>query len=79
MDDLHFYILFNSISVISGQWEIDNERLCAMELPVRLRRFRLERESNLVRKLRYRQTCRKGSTERAQKNWLLNLFLPGNQ
>ena len=31
MDDLRFYVLFNSISVISGRWEVDNERLCAME------------------------------------------------
>ena len=30
MDDLQFYILFNSISVISGQWADDNERPCAM-------------------------------------------------
>ena len=30
-DDLLFYILFNSISVISGQWLGDNERLCATE------------------------------------------------
>ena len=29
--DLRFYILFNSISVISGRWAGDNERLCAME------------------------------------------------
>ena len=28
MDDLQFYVLFNSISVISGQWADDNERLC---------------------------------------------------
>ena len=27
MDDLQFYILFNSISVISGRWADDNERL----------------------------------------------------
>ena len=27
MDDLQLYILFNSISVISGQWVKDNERL----------------------------------------------------
>ena len=26
MDDLQFNVLFNSISVISGQWEGDNER-----------------------------------------------------
>ena len=32
MDDLRLYVLFNSISVISGRWPDDNERLCAMEL-----------------------------------------------
>ena len=42
MDDLQFYILFNSISVISGQCLDDNERLCAMELGLWLRRFHLE-------------------------------------
>ena len=42
MDDLRFYVLFNSISVISGQCSDDNERLCAMELRLRLRRFHLE-------------------------------------
>ena len=31
MDDLRFYVLFNSVSVISGRWADDNERLCAME------------------------------------------------
>ena len=31
MDDLLFYILFNSISVILGPWEGGNGRLCAME------------------------------------------------
>ena len=41
MDGLQFYVLFNSVSIISGQWEIDNERLCAMELHLQLRRFRL--------------------------------------
>ena len=40
IDDLRFYVLFNSISVISGRWEVDNEWLCAMELRLRLRRFR---------------------------------------
>ena len=39
MDDLQFYILSNSISVISGQWEVDNERLYAMELCLGLKRF----------------------------------------
>ena len=49
MDDLRFYVLLNSISVISGGWEVDNERLRAIELRLWLRRFRLERESNSVR------------------------------
>ena len=31
MDDLRIYIFFNSISVISGQWADDNERMRAME------------------------------------------------
>ena len=42
MDDLRFYVLFNSISVISGRWADDNERLCAEESRLQLRRFRLE-------------------------------------
>ena len=42
MDELRFYVLFNSISVISGQCSDDNERLCAMKLRLRLRRFHLE-------------------------------------
>ena len=46
MDDLRFYALFNSISVISGRWVGDNERLCATEPRVQLRRFRLEPDSN---------------------------------
>ena len=33
MNDLGFYVLFNSISVISGWWADDNEKLCAMENP----------------------------------------------
>ena len=36
VDDLRFYFLFNSISVISGQCLDDNERLCAMKLCLRL-------------------------------------------
>ena len=46
MDDLQFYVHFNNISVISGRRADDNERLCAMEPRLRLRRFRLERGSN---------------------------------
>ena len=42
MDDLRFYVLFNSISVISGRCIDVNERLCAMELRLRLRIFHLE-------------------------------------
>ena len=38
MSNLRFYVLFNSVSVILGRWEVDNERLCAMEL------FRLEQK-----------------------------------
>ena len=37
MDDLPFYALLNSISVISGRCLDDNERLCAMELHLRLK------------------------------------------
>ena len=35
MDDLRFYVVFNSISVISGRCLDDNERLSAMELRLR--------------------------------------------
>ena len=38
MDDLRFYILFNSIAVISGRWLGDNERLCAM-VPLLVRKI----------------------------------------
>ena len=31
MDDLWFYVLFKSISVMSGRWIYDNERLCSLE------------------------------------------------
>ena len=51
MDDLRFYLLLNSISVISGRWADDNERLCAMEARLRLRRFRLERGSRALDQL----------------------------
>ena len=45
--DLQFYVLFNSMSVISGQWADDNERLCVMEPYLWLRRTCLECGSNL--------------------------------
>ena len=51
MDDLRFYVLFNSISAISGRWKVDNERLCAVELHLWLRRFCLEQGSNSVRQI----------------------------
>ena len=38
MDGLQFYVLFNSISVISGRWADDNERLCAMDPRLRLKK-----------------------------------------
>ena len=44
----YFYVLFNSISVISGQWADENERLCAMKLRLRLRRFRAGLELELL-------------------------------
>ena len=31
MNDLRFYVLFNSILIISGRWADDKERMCAME------------------------------------------------
>ena len=42
------YDLVNLTMLWKKQWEVDNERLCAMELRLRLRRFRLEWESNLI-------------------------------
>ena len=42
MVDLRFYVLFNSISVISGRCLDDSETLRAMELRLWLRRFHLE-------------------------------------
>ena len=39
MHDLQCFVLFNSISVKSGRWEGDNERLCVMEPCLRLERF----------------------------------------
>ena len=41
MNDFRFYVLFNSISVISEQWEGDNERLWVMEPLLRWKDFRL--------------------------------------
>ena len=38
MGDLRFYVLFNSVSVISGRWTDDNERLRAMEPRLRSKR-----------------------------------------
>ena len=49
IDDLRFYVLFNSILIASERRTDNNERLCAMEPRLRLRRFRLERGSNPLR------------------------------
>ena len=38
MDDLRFYLLVNSISVISEEWVDNNEMLCAMEPLLQLKR-----------------------------------------
>ena len=46
MNDLRFYVLFNSTSVISGRWAGDNEMLCVMEPRLRFGRFGLEQDSN---------------------------------
>ena len=48
MDDMRF-TSFQYISVILGRRKVDNEKLSAMELRLRLRRFILERGSNSVR------------------------------
>ena len=37
--DLRLYVLFNSISVISGQWLDDSKRLCGVEPQLWLERF----------------------------------------
>ena len=33
MDGFRIYVFFDTISVVSGQWEGDKERLCAMGPP----------------------------------------------
>ena len=48
MDDLRFYVLFNSISVISGRWAGYNERLCAMEPRLRLEKSSSQAELELM-------------------------------
>ena len=48
MDDLRFYALFNSISVISGRWVDDNEKLCAVELKRAPPHARLEAKTAIV-------------------------------
>ena len=67
MDDLKDYVPFNSIPVISGRWADDNERLCAMELRLRLRRFRHERASN-----RTARTVGQGLTPSMDKSVLIS-------
>ena len=47
MDDLQFYVLFNSILVMSGPWVSDFERACAVGPCLWFRRFSLKQGSNL--------------------------------
>ena len=42
-------IVVCSISIISGRWKVDDERLCATRLRLRLRGFPFERGSVLLR------------------------------
>ena len=47
MDDLRFYVLVNTIFFISRQWPGDNERACAMEACLWLKKkTRLQQKSN---------------------------------
>ena len=39
MDDLRLNVLFNTNSERSGRWELDNERMYAMDPRLRLKRF----------------------------------------
>ena len=39
IDGLQIYVLINSISVISGRWDGDNERMFAMEPCFRMKRL----------------------------------------
>ena len=43
-DDMRFYVLFNSISVISVWWVCNDERVCAMG--TRCKDFRIKRGPN---------------------------------
>ena len=38
IDNLGFYLFFNSISVISGRWEGDNKKQCAIEYLLQIKR-----------------------------------------
>ena len=55
MDELGFYVPFNSISVISRRWKGEHERLCAMKRrlgPGRIRAF--DKSHHIIRTQRYR-------------------------
>ena len=47
VDDLLFYIPFNSISVMLGQWVGHNEKMYVVEASLRLKRFPLQAELEL--------------------------------
>ena len=46
MNDLRFYVVFSSVSVISGRWDVDNERLSGMETILRSGQNRLFKNKN---------------------------------
>ena len=60
MDDLRFYVLFNTISVISERWAKHNERLCANCTPFTIEKYAPQagRELTIARSVGQRLTQR---------------------
>ena len=60
MDDLPFYVHCNSISVISGGWVGDNERMCTTEPRLQMKRSlsQAELEDGTARSAGQRLTLR---------------------
>ena len=70
---------FNSITVISGRWEVDNERLFAMELCLRLRRFchewdRTRSDRSVGQRLTHWATRAPNCSKKAPKKPVMTLF-----
>ena len=63
MDDLEFYVLFNSNSVKSARWRGDNERLSAMEPRLRLKGFSFPK-IRWVSRLALNLSCRNSASDR---------------